>query len=258
MINFDNLTKALSTFGDSGPFDHCYVDDFFDDKTAFELHQEFPAFDSEVWHEYSNPLEIKKTCNNWNQFPKTTYSVFETLNSHAFISRLSQSLNISPLYADPGLNGGGWHIHKAGGKLNTHLDYSMHPKLPFKRILNILIYLTPDWGQSWGGKIGFWSASVDGKKPDKLEKSIEPKFNRAVIFNTSQNSWHGLPEPITCPEGKFRRSLAAYYLTDSDLETPANQRAVFAPTEAQKDDPEILDLIEKRASVTASKDVYKK
>ena len=52
-----------------------------------------------------------------------------------------------------GLNGGGWHIHANGGKLNPHLDYSMYPKLPYQRKLNIIVYLQPNWEESWGGGI---------------------------------------------------------------------------------------------------------
>ena len=45
---------------------------------------------------------------------------------------------IPVLLPDNGLNGGGWHIHANGGKLNPHLDYSMHPKLPYQRKIILL------------------------------------------------------------------------------------------------------------------------
>src|SRR5260370_24691553 len=42
---------------------------------------------------------------------------------------------------------------------------------------------------------------------------IAPVFNRAVLFETNENSFHGHPRPLRCPEGQSRRSLAVYYYT---------------------------------------------
>ena len=41
-----------------------------------------------------------------------------------------------------------------------------------------------------------------------------PTFNRCVIFNTTNNSYHGNPVPVACPEGRSRRSIAMYYYTN--------------------------------------------
>ena len=50
------------------------------------------------------------------------------------------------------------------------------------------------------------------QKPGDLVKSIEPIFNRAVIFDTTQNSWHGLPIPLTCPDGESRETYCCLLL----------------------------------------------
>ena len=39
------------------------------------------------------------------------------------------------------------------------------------------------------------------------------KFNSAIVFQTNEISWHGLPEKIMCPEGVYRKSLAYYYIS---------------------------------------------
>jgi len=90
--------------------------------------KEFPDFDNESWKPYNNAIEIKKVLNNWDKFGPQTYRLFQYLNSREFISKL-EALTQCELYADFGLNGGGLHTHKQGGKLNMHLDYSIHPKL---------------------------------------------------------------------------------------------------------------------------------
>ena len=108
MINGNALTNALLNFGNEGPFDHCVIDDFFIDEIALQLESEFPDFESEVWHQYNNAIEVKKACNNWFAFPSLTYRVFSYLNSLDFLEMLPTS---GKLYCDMGLNGGGWHIH---------------------------------------------------------------------------------------------------------------------------------------------------
>lgn len=256
-IQEENIVEQMKAYGSSAPFDHCIIDNFFKDDVVAKIVDEFPQFDDNVWHEYNNPLEIKKTCNNWNNFPSTTYSVFEYLNSENFLNFLNRYTGLPKLYADPGLNGGGWHIHSSGGKLNTHLDYSIHPKLNRQRVLNLLIYVTPDWQEEWGGNLGLWNSIEGQNKPGELSKTISPKFNRAVIFNTAQNSWHGLPEPINCPITQYRRSLAVYYLTEPLAEAPTHGKAMFVPSQSQLNNPEIEKLIEKRSSVEHANDVYK-
>ena len=193
--------------------------------------------------EYNNPLEIKKTCNNWDVFDKYIYQTLSYLNSEHFVEFLSNTFGISPLFADPGLNGGGLHVHKRGGKLNTHLDYSVHPKLDLQRKLNLLVYLNSNWHPDWGGSLGLWEQAPDKKKPGRLAKQISPLFNRAVLFDTTQNSWHGLPEPINCPENETRRSLALYYLVPKPEDVDPRGKALFAPYGAQEGDAEIEKLI---------------
>lgn len=231
------------------PFYYQVIDNFFDQEQAKIISKEFPDYTSDVWYYYNNPLENKKTCNNWYQFGPETYKTLAMLNSKEFIKQLQKITGISKLYPDIGLHGGGLHIHGIGGKLNVHLDYSIHPKLKLQRKLNLIIYLEEDWNSKWGGNLEFWSHDKERNKPDKRFVTIDNVFNRAILFDTTQNSWHGFPEPLTCPEGKHRKSLAVYYLTDPPEETDSRPRALYSPTKEQEKDPEILKLIEERVKL---------
>jgi hypothetical protein len=42
-------------------------------------------------------------------------------------------------------------------------------------------------------------------------------FNRCVLFNTTDFSFHGHPDPLRCPEGMTRKSLALYYYSNGRL-----------------------------------------
>ena len=69
-----------------------------------------------------------------------------------------------------------------------------------------------------------------------------------MLFDTSQNSWHGFSQPITCPPDVYRKSIAMYYLVQPTEQTNERSRARYAPTEEQKNNPEILELIEQRVN----------
>lgn len=225
------------------PFPHLVIDGFFEESLAHQLSKDFPEFDDHVWHTYDNAIEVKKTLNNWHHFTPALYRFFSDINSRDAVN-LFKRLTQCRLYPDIGLHGAGLHIHGRGGKLNTHQDYSIHPKLGLERRLNLIVYLNPDWQESWGGSLGLWRD--DGGKPGELVKSIAPLFNRAVVFDTT-GAWHGLPEPIACPPGQYRKSLAVYYLCDPREGAVQRKRALFAPTEAQAGDREVLELIERRS-----------
>ena len=83
-------------------------------------------------------------------------------------------------------------------------------------------------------------------------------FNRAVIFDTSQNSWHGLPEPVVCPDGEYRKSLAIYYLSQPSINMSDRGKALFSPSKDQEGSAEIEELIKLRAGTKSAEDVYKK
>ena len=128
-----------------------------------------------------------------------------------------------------------------------------------------MIYLTPDAPYQCGTSLyshketkvrhetdSNSSVAFDGGFYDKtkfeLVDTVGNVFNRGILFDTTQNSWHGFPEPITCPEGTYRKSIAFYYLTDPPENVDTRKRALYAPYKDQENNSEILDLIKKRSS----------
>jgi Rps23 Pro-64 3,4-dihydroxylase Tpa1-like proline 4-hydroxylase len=249
------INKLTSSALDGEPFPHMVIDNFFPSHIAKSLSDEFPDYDDEMWFSYSNRIEYKKSSSDWRKFPKTTYQVFSFFNSRWILQTLS-NLTDSLLIEDQGLHGGGWHIHSSGGKLNPHLDYSLHPMLGLQRKLNLIIYLSEDWQEEYGGHFGLWDQHPTELRANNLIKEIGIKFNRAVLFDTTKESWHGLSRKVKCPEGIYRKSLAVYYLTNANIETDPRSRALFSPTSEQLDDPNIRELIAKRSNFNQSKETY--
>lgn len=209
------------------PFIHTAVDGFLRDPDA--IAKEFPSYyDHDVWLKYNSAFQIKKTCNNWFHFKPATYKLFTYLMSEPFINGLRDLFQVH-LYPDYGLHGGGLHCHGNSGVLHPHLDYSVHPRLGLERRLNIILYVEPEMKEDYGGHLGLWEG--DAQDQGKLVKEIAPLYNRAVIFDTTQNSWHGMSRALSMPDGVFRKSLAVYYLCQPHPTTPARDRATFrSPT----------------------------
>jgi len=102
------------------------------------------------------------------------------------------------------------HQTPSGGHLNIHADFTGHPHHPtWQRRVNVILYLNDGWQEEWGGALELWSADMT-----RCVDRIPPLFNRVAIFNTDKESFHGLPDPIKCPEGVTRKSLALYYFTE--------------------------------------------
>ena len=93
--------------------------------------------------------------------------------------------------------------------MKVHVDFNKHKKMHLDRRLNLLIYLNKDWQEEYGGHFELWNQEMTG-----CEKKVLPIFNRCVIFNTSDFSYHGHPNPLDCPEDRTRKSLALYYYSN--------------------------------------------
>ena len=222
MISHNLLGDAFSTYHNSFPFDHCIVDNFLPIEIAKNIDKDFLSYDSPIWVEYNNSSQVKKMYNDWYHFPTSIYQIFFYLNSPKFVNFLSNLVGCK-LYSDPGLHSGGCHIHSSGGILAPHLDYSLHPKIPLYRKLNLIVFLSENFLPDYGGHLELWEGN---QQPKELVKQIAPVFNRAVIFDTTKDSWHSVSK-VNCPANVYRKSLAVYYLTEVKPTTQLRTKADF-------------------------------
>lgn len=254
MINTQDWDSIAQTFKQNTGFHYQVIDNFWQPDIAAQIATEFPGYSNNaVWNaNYNNLIEYKKGCNIWDQFPTTIYCALNFLNSEPFVNTISTVTGCSDLYADPGLHGAGLHCHGVGGYLNLHQDYHIHPKLQLKRKFNLIVYMTPNWDIKWGGALEFQNAD----KTQVLTR-IDCLFNRAVIFDTTQDVWHGLPDPIACPETLARTSLAVYYLTTpTPEELSGRRRALFTESDHQIGNVEVDQLIQQRSNEHLSTTIY--
>lgn len=216
--NIDTKTCNIDIFGnwinnhykcEEYPIKHIIINNFLND-TAYELiKQEYPENINTDWYKYENPLEIKFTNNNINKYPNNIKNLFYSLSNEKIINKIGKIFNIDNLEYDPYCHGSGLHLMSTNSKLNMHLDYEKHPLINKQRRLNIIIYINDNWKEEWNGATELWD--------ENMEKCIiksYPKKNTAIIFVTTENSWHGVPDKILCPPNINRKTIAFYYISD--------------------------------------------
>lgn len=213
--NYRKLTENIDTWSEeyqrNHPFPNIYIDDFFDPDLLRKVLSEFPNIDQlkDKIH-YENPNESKLATKGENQFGPYTKTLVHYLNSEPFLRFLQELTGIKEtLIPDPYFEGGGFHEIKPGGFLKVHVDFHKHRSMQLSRRLNVLVYLNEEWEESYGGHFELWEKDMSA-----CARKILPVFNRMAIFSTTGSSWHGHPDPLTCPPNRSRKSLALYYYTN--------------------------------------------
>jgi hypothetical protein len=197
------------TYVNAKPFPHIAIDDFFPREVVEAVLAEFPKPGDIEWQRFKNSNEVKLACSDERRLGPAARQLLWEMNSQVFLQFLEALTGIKDLIPDPQLSGGGMHQIVRGGKLGVHVDFNRHGSYGLDRRLNILLYLNKDWREEYGGHLELWD-----KEMKRCEQRILPVFNRVALFSTTESSWHGHPNPLACPEGWSRKSLALYYYTN--------------------------------------------
>jgi hypothetical protein len=215
---FDALRLATladryrTAYATATPFPHVIMDKFLPDEVLGDLVSEFPRPADAEWQVLSHAREEKLALADDWQMPLAARHLLAQFNSSTFVNFLEDLTGISGLIPDPHFVGGGLHQIQRGGFLKVHADFNLHKHLGLYRRLNALVYLNRDWREEYGGHLQLWSRDMQ-----RCERQVLPLFGRCVIFNTTDWSYHGHPDPLSCPEGMTRKSLALYYYTKDCL-----------------------------------------
>lgn len=205
------------------PFRHAVIEDFFEQEFAERLLTDFPVFNPAlarneiyggVWGKAVN-TEIRRISPAYEE-------MYELMGSARFLGLVGEISGIPGLLPDPALYGGGTHENLHGQDLDPHVDFNYDEAQKLHRRLNLIVYLNKDWKREWGGSIEIHS---NPRRPAENQvKAYEPLFNRAVMFETNEHSWHGFPK-IDLPaeeRHRSRKSISIYLYT---RERPAEEIA---------------------------------
>lgn len=227
MINPDVIQRApqlQAQFQQAKPFRHVAIDNFLSTADCDALLRDFPAFDTKGAMNELGQIGRKAVVEHVSDISPFYRSFYKYINSGGFLSAMSSLAGIDDLIADKTLFGGGTHDNLSGQGLDVHIDFNIDERFMLHRRINLLIYLNREWEEAWGGAIELHS---DPHHPAADEvASFLPLFNRAVIFETNEYSWHGFKR-ISLPPDKqhlSRKSFSIYLYTK---DRPAEE--VLAP-----------------------------
>ena len=195
-------------FATATPFPHIVLDQFLPDDVLEHVLSEFPEPNDERWFRFDHTKSHKSGMHEDWKFGPGTRQLMSQFNSAVFVKFLERITGIEGLIPDPHFEGGGLHQIEPGGFLKVHVDFNFHSGWQLERRVNVLVYLNHDWDEAWGGLLDLWDLDMT------QHRAIAPVFNRMVIFATNDKSKHGHPDPLSCPDGVVRRSLALYYYSN--------------------------------------------
>lgn len=153
---------------------------------------------------------------------------------------------------------GGTHESKLGAVLAPHIDYNYieyNGELLHRR-LNVLFYLNDNWQDNFGGH---FEVHEDPRIKGFESKQYSPMFNRCIIMEISENSWHGY-EKVTTPNIDItRKSISIYFFSKTRpedqvapmhstfyIQKPIDSKFKAGYTLTEDDQKEIGQAVDKR------------
>ncbi len=205
--------KNAAAFADADPFPHVVLPDFLPVERVSALASAFPDAGDPYWHTKTSADSRSKQdttpeyCSEL-KMPPAIREAMRQFNSTQFLVFLRTLTGIDGLMNDPWLYGGGIHQTLPGGLLKVHADFNIHEYTGLLRRLNVLFYLNEDWDEAWGGHLELWDREMR-----RCVRRVSPSGGTCVVFETTSTSYHGHPDPLACPDGITRKSIALYYYT---------------------------------------------
>lgn len=216
MIHADILQDSSTIrdrFRQAKPFRHVALDNFLEPSVAESLLADFPPFDERKAMNELGLVGRKAVVESVKGLSPFYREFYEYINSKTFLAAMSELTGIPDLLADDTLFGGGTHENLDGQGLDAHVDFNIDERRMVHRRINLLVYLNKEWDEAWGGAIELHS-NPWYPESDQVQ-SFLPLFNRALIFETNEYSWHGFRR-IELPADRknlSRKSFSIYLYT---------------------------------------------
>tara|TARA_B000000475_G_scaffold272229_1_gene272678 strand:- start:3380 stop:4192 length:813 start_codon:yes stop_codon:yes gene_type:complete len=161
------------------------VDNLLPEADTIEIYKEFLK-ESDKWLISKSFRESKSTLKEIDTLGTIIPSITDSFHSQEVIDAISLITGIDQLEPDPSLYAGGMSRMKKNDFLSPHIDNSHDQSKTRYRRLNLLYYVSPDWISENGGNLELWDDKV------KTSLEIESTFNRLVIMETNDRSYHSV------------------------------------------------------------------
>ena len=208
-----NVDALAQRFQHAQPFRHVVIEDFLAPEFAECLLAGFPDFNPAKAINEDGEVGGKAVHERIRALGPAYAELDTLIQGRDFLGLVSRITGIPDLLYDPHYFGGGTHDNRNGQGLDAHVDFNRHPVTHSHRRLNLIVYLNHGWQPEWGGVLELHS---DPRSPDDRVVAVVPGFNRAVIFETTEHSWHGFSRIALPPEqaDRARRSVALYFYSE--------------------------------------------
>jgi Rps23 Pro-64 3,4-dihydroxylase Tpa1-like proline 4-hydroxylase len=206
LFSAERIAELRQSFDSAKPYRHLVIDGFLMPEVAEALNQHFPSVESLKVH-WKGLNENKFEGSEFEKFHPQFAALKSAMFNESFYEWVSAVTGIDKVFITDDSLGAGLHQGTDGSFLDIHIDFNIHHIKNVHRRLNLLIYLEKNWQDAYGGHLELWNADMT-----VCDKKVRPDFNRAVIFETSEISYHGYGK-ITLPEGVTRKSFFAYFYT---------------------------------------------
>ncbi|MEO0369236.1 MAG: 2OG-Fe(II) oxygenase [Pseudomonadota bacterium] len=252
-----SIPELTQRFANARPFKHIVVDGFFDEALANRLLGDFPEFCvGKSKDEFGRPSK-KHTVTEVDKISSEYSTLNENLSSPEFLKLIEQITRIQNLIFDPSYYGGGTHDNHSGQGMYPHVDFNLldiEGAGEVHRRINAIIYLNPVWEETWGGVLELHSNPWNPESNEVIK--ITPSWNKLVLFETNEYSWHGFqPVSSSLPEGVSRKSFALYLYTKErpELEVSPKHQTIYVPQLSLEKTPlpakQLKELLKERAAM---------
>ena len=191
------------------PFPHVVIDGLFDSAVLDALLGEMTEMGRDKWKQVDNDsrertLRMKSAA----EMGPAGERLLSIVHSAAFLYLLSEITGIPQLLPDPYLLGSGYAQMRRGDYFSVHSDRNVAYDTGMLRRLAMIVFLNKSWRPEYHGKLELWN-----REATNCDATIEPLFNKTVIFEVADPNYHGVPVPLACPADRARQSFILYYHT---------------------------------------------
>lgn len=246
-------------FKSAQPFPHVVIDNLFNDEMLEPLLDEVATMSSRQWVQVGGDAGVQKVLRMKSvvELGKAGQQFINLVHSAPFLYLLSEITDIWQLLPDPYLQGSGNAVMRKGDFFNIHTDRSIAYETGLTRRLAMIVFLNKSWSADYRGQLELWN-----HEGTECIESIEPVFNRTVIFEVADPNFHGVPAALMCPEDRVRQSFLVYFHTvgASEVTQVRPHTSIFAPGFYRKKKSRmenITALITPPILLKASKKLYK-
>jgi len=165
------------------------IDGLLPEEIATAIYGAFPPPTEMVLKKTLGQLKyVGYQMNRYHPLLEETIYAFQDPRVVELVSRIAA---IPQLLPDENLYAGGISLMVRGHYLNPHLDNSHDIQRVNYRALNLLYYATPGWQEEFGGHLELWE-----RGPGKPQRTLHSRFNRLVVMQTDERSWHSVSEVV--------------------------------------------------------------